>query len=63
MYKCTTEAGQDSLKQMLQSPLALGERVRQEKAYTVVVVVGEIARLGISAQRRSCTCKAVANHV
>jgi hypothetical protein len=31
---------------MLQSLLASGERVGQEKAYTVVVVVGEIARLG-----------------
>jgi hypothetical protein len=30
---------------MLQSLLALGERVGQEKAYTVVVVVREIARL------------------
>ena len=63
MYKYTIKASEDSLKQMLQSLLALGERVGQEKAYIVVVVVGEIARLGISVQRRSYTCEATANHV
>ena len=54
VYKYTTEASEDSLKRMLQSLLASGERVGQEKAYMVVVVVGEIARLGISVRRRFC---------
>jgi hypothetical protein len=48
---------------MLQSLLALRERVGQEKAYIVVVVVGEIAKLSISIQRRFYTCEAAADYV